>query len=551
MSQINKKGKGCFGCLPCLGAALLVAGGAYFYFQVVAGKRLTPVEGAKVVPESAMMTAFISTEAKSWQKLQQFGSSDTQKLVGEGIEDWSDEILAAAELDYEQDLQPWVGNAMMAWLPSESESWGSNEDNLLLVVGIKNKLKARNFAKQLKAKEGQEIKETKYKGITVSQVQVDGSESLAYAIVDNNNKLVLSSATETVKLAIDTFKGEPSFVGKQEGKEVLTQKLGLSHPIFTFHVAEYGELIQQILTSTSKVELPPETLEQLALVESVVVGLGFEDKGLRLKFLANLSESGLKKGYKPEKGKIVSQFPESTIALMSGSKINESWSEVVAQSEVIPGLQQLLNNWQIALDPINLDLDEDVFGWMDGEIGFGLVTVNEGIFKDFGMGGAAIFQTSDRRTATNTLEKLEELAADISWLSVDYRNIKGKTIVEWLTWDNKVLLSYGWTDDQTLTIALGTPFKELMDVKGKTSLRASKNFKDIAGSLPEKNFGYFYLDMEKAMTTLDNLPSAPNSSIPTETKVILDSIQGIAATSTMSDQSTAELDLLLQLKPSN
>ncbi len=64
MSQ-KKSGKGCFGCLTCLGAAVLVARGAFFYFRVVKESSLTPMAGAKVVPEEALMTAFISTEAKS------------------------------------------------------------------------------------------------------------------------------------------------------------------------------------------------------------------------------------------------------------------------------------------------------------------------------------------------------------------------------------------------------------------------------------------------------------------------------------------------------
>ncbi len=53
------------------------------------------------------------------------------------------------------------------------------------------------------------------------------------------------------------------------------------------------------------------------------------------------------------------------------------------------------------------------------------------------------------------------------------------------------------------------------------------------------------------MAVLDNLPSAPSNYLPPESKAILDSIRGIAATSTMGDRSTAELDLLLRLEPNN
>ncbi len=65
MLQMNKKNKGGSGWLTYLGIAFLIGGSAFFYFRVLTGKGLTPVEGAEVVPESATMTAFISTEPKS------------------------------------------------------------------------------------------------------------------------------------------------------------------------------------------------------------------------------------------------------------------------------------------------------------------------------------------------------------------------------------------------------------------------------------------------------------------------------------------------------
>lgn len=341
MSQ-KKSGKGCFGCLTCLGAAVLVARGAFFYFRVVKESSLTPMAGAKVVPEEALMTAFISTEAKSWSQGDKFGTPKGQKLIGEGIEKWSEEILASAELDYERDLQSWVGNVMVAWLPANSEAWTRNEDSLLVVVGIKNKLEAWNFAKKLKEKEGQEFKETKYKGITVFETKT-GTEDVAAAIL--GNKLVFSSDPDGVESAIDTFKDSQSFARKEGAKKLLAGKSAVKNPIFKLYVPDYGELLTDaIAISGTTYELTPELLEQLAALESVVMGIGFQEEGLRLQVLTSFNPDALKHDFKPGKSEIVSRFPAETFALVSGREMNKIWSEIVEQSAALPEFEQALNH---------------------------------------------------------------------------------------------------------------------------------------------------------------------------------------------------------------
>lgn len=541
MSQ-KKSGKGCFGCLTCLGAAVLVAGGAFFYFRVVKGSSLTPMTGAKVVPEEALMTAFISTEAKSWSQGNKFGTPEAQKLIGEGVENLSEGILASAELDYERDLQPWIGNVMVAWLPANSEAWTRNEDSLLVVVGIKNKLEAWNFAKKLK--EGQEFKETKYKGITVFETKT-GTEDVAAAIL--GNKLVLSSDPDGVESAIDTFKDSKSLARKEGAKKLLAGKSVVKNPIFKLYVPDYGELLQEAFAiNGTTTELTPELLEQLAVLDSLGMGIGFEEQGLRLQVLTSFNPDALKHDFKPGKSQIISRFPAETFALVSGRELNKIWSEIVEHSVALPELEQALNHSRGLFELMNLDLDEDIFGWMNGEFALSMIGVNEGISRYVGIGASAIFQTSAPESANRTLAKLEDLAAQNSWIFIERRTVEGKTIVQWKTPPGEVLLSYGWLDNNSLTIAWGSHEADILKVRPKTSLAQSQNFKALTGSLPQKNFGYFYFDMAKATEAFKHY-----TELPPETRAILDSIRGIGATTTLKDNSTSELDLLLHLQPRN
>ncbi|MFS8120277.1 MAG: DUF3352 domain-containing protein, partial [Microcoleus sp.] len=67
-----------------IAAAIVVAAGSaavYFYFKGLAQKVSNPLESAKVVPDKAMMAAFISPNPQALSQLQQFGTPGAQKLV--------------------------------------------------------------------------------------------------------------------------------------------------------------------------------------------------------------------------------------------------------------------------------------------------------------------------------------------------------------------------------------------------------------------------------------------------------------------------------------
>jgi hypothetical protein len=76
--------------IPAVGAAVVVAGGviAYLYFNRAFGGASNPLASAKVVPDEALMATFISTDSQAWSQLQQFGTTDAQRLVEKGLQDF-------------------------------------------------------------------------------------------------------------------------------------------------------------------------------------------------------------------------------------------------------------------------------------------------------------------------------------------------------------------------------------------------------------------------------------------------------------------------------
>jgi hypothetical protein len=158
-------------------------------------------------------------------------------------------------------------------------------------------------------------------------------------------------------------------------------------------------------------------------------------------------------------------------------------------------------------------------------------------------------QTSDRAAAEAALSKLDAIAQK-NFLTVSQRTVQGKTVQEWKLPQQEVILGHGWLDQNSLFVAIGSPVVETMVNPGNQHLSDSGAFKGVTDSLPKPNAGYFYLDMDQTMTVVNNsLLKAQMSAVPAETMSVLNSVRGIGLTVTQPNQTTAQLEMLLALKP--
>ncbi|MBD2743065.1 DUF3352 domain-containing protein [Coleofasciculus sp. FACHB-1120] len=538
-----------------VGTAVVVAGGigTYLYLKGAFSDATSPLASAKVVPDEALMAGFVSTDPKNWAQLQQFGTPEAQKLVDKGLKDFNKEMLTESNINYEKDVKPWLGSVMFAVLPSPTVKpaqatppKSSPEVRMLMVVGVKDKVSALSFANKLKAKKAG-TKQIDYKGIKIEET-TDKSGKTYTALLDSH--LVMSDEKEAVQLAIDTFKGQPSFASKAGAASLLTKGVDVQNSIAQFYIPDYAGTVQQALANNPNTPaLPPETLKQLKAVKSVVMGVGIDNAGVRMKAIAKVDPSVMKVQYKASPGKVASQLPAETIALIAGNGISQTWATVVEQSKADPQAQQGFDMARQQLKLVNLDLDKDIFGWMDGEFALAAIPSTKGILAPVGFGGALVFQTSDRKTAEATFNKLDAIAKGNS-ITVAPRKIQGKTVTEWQIPQQGAFLGHGWIDQNTMYVAIGGPIADIMANKPSQPLDNSTSFKTVTGSLQKPNAGYFYLDMDKTMSLVNRqLPPAQKSSITPETTAILNSMHGIGLTVTQPDASTGQVEVLLSLKP--
>jgi hypothetical protein len=546
--------------IPAVGATVLVGGtvAAFMYFKSPAGENLSALASAELVPATAVMTTYMRTDTPAWGKLQEFGTPEAQKIVKQGLENFSQSLLSAGNISYQEDLKPWVGSVMLAVLPAsvtqviqsnqpDSGNLQNSQPQMLMVVGIKDRFKALSFANKLRSQPDVTIEESNYQGETITAVTQNGR--LSYSAILNNQHLVFSSEKPAVKQAIATFKGEPSFAGNEDVEQIFAADARLkNNQIAQVYIPNYAKMIQQLLTVSPRTrQLPPETWQQFKQVKSLVADVGVDEQGVRMQAIANLNPQFSKFEYQISPGTIVGQLPANTLGMMTGQSINRTWSKIVEQATDDPQWNQVLQMLRGQLQFVNIDVDQDVFGWMNEEFALAAIPSNQGILGNLGIGAALLLQTSDRQTAATTLSKLDNLAK-IQRINITQRNINGTDVTEWLIPGQRALLSHGWLNDNTVFLAVGSSVAEAIATKNTPKLDTSDKFKTVTESLPKPNAGYFYIDVEKTASLINRLMT-PAQPLSPELNTVISTIDGFSVTLTSPEQSSAELEILLALKP--
>jgi hypothetical protein len=104
---MTSKKSGC-GCFPILGIGLALAFGGLYFFN---GKKLTPLEGAEVIPQEAIVSGYISTDLKDWSQLEEIGIP--KSILDNNIEQINTEFITNSNIVYQEDIKPWLGGAML------------------------------------------------------------------------------------------------------------------------------------------------------------------------------------------------------------------------------------------------------------------------------------------------------------------------------------------------------------------------------------------------------------------------------------------------------
>ena len=211
--------------LSIMAIAIALVGGSLLYakgwYQFLFNKKLTPIAGAELIPDEAIMSSFVSTDINNWTKLEQLGLPQLNELFPKELAEIEGE-LSEVGINYQQDIQPWIGNSMIALIPTSNSSDVITDSHPLLIIGIEEPIKANNFLKKIQSQFEANTEETQYKGFDITTYTDTRGNIFNTALL--GNKLVVANEIATVKKSIDTYKGEPSLTKAAKTKDIFQQK---------------------------------------------------------------------------------------------------------------------------------------------------------------------------------------------------------------------------------------------------------------------------------------------------------------------------------------
>jgi Protein of unknown function (DUF3352) len=528
-------------------AALLVAaaGTGFAGYKYLYSGESNAGDLASVIPADAYMAAYISNEPEAWAKLQKFGTPAAQKVITAQLKDAQGQFLTATKMDFDKDVQPWLGNAMIAVLPDPGGK--ADKPQVLIAIGIKDKLKALDFANKLKAQTKEPIKEIDYKGVKITDAGKGSGETFS-AIV--NDRLVVAPSQRTVELAIDTANGQPSLASKAGSDWFKGDSLGLKQPIMAFYMPDYLQGVQQLLKSGKQpVTLDPLTLAQLQKIKSFGGGIAIDDAGIRMKLVAKTDGTTL--SLPATANKAIGSFPADTLMLAGGTGLNQVWTETNKVAQAQPGSQEIFTQIRQGFtQSTKLDLDKDVFSWMGGEYTLGMMPVSTGITAQAGVGGVLTIDTTDRAVTDNTVAKLGDLAKGAGG-TVEPRQVGSTQVFDVKAPGGQItVLSYGWLSDKSLTVAVGDGLMDKVANRPSESIDKAVNFTNTMSAMPSERQSYVYIDVEKVYGLVNSkIGAAATQAIPADVNAMITSIQGLGMSSTQPDKNTNQFEALLTLKP--
>ncbi len=530
-----------------MATALVVAAGAGFAgYKYIYSSQTSPQDLAGVIPANAYMAAYVSNEPETWAKLQKFGTPEAQKIVTAQLKDLEQKFATDMKMDFSKDVQPWLGSAMIAFLPDPDGK--STQPHMLISIGIKDKLKALDFANKLKAQSKEPIKTIDYQGVEITDSGKGSGETFTAMV---NDRLVISPEQHTLELAIDTAKGQPSLASKAGNDWFKGDSLQLKHPVMAFYIPDYLQGVQQLIKSGNQpTTLDPATMTQLKKIQSFGGGIGIEDNGIRFKMVAKTDGTNL--NLPNTSAKASGNYPADTFALIGGTGLSQIWTEINKVAAANPETQKTFAQMrQSFTQSTQLDLDKDVFSWMGGDYTIGTIPVSAGMMAQAGFGGAITIDSTDRAVTDNTMTKLTNLAKG-SGATIEQRKV-GNTQISDLKAPGGMgtVMSYGWLSDKSLIVTVGDGLVEKIATPASETLTGAANFKMTMDAMPDQKQSYVFIDVEKVFSLVNSkLGAMAGKNIPPDVNAIVTSIRGLGMSSTQPDKNTSQFDALLTLKSS-
>lgn len=504
------------------------------------------------------MVLSMSTDPNQWRQLRRFGTPQSQGFLDQNISQVRDRFLFDNGLDYERDIQPWVGNeASFALLSPQGETLPpaegtpirpANPQPALLVLPIQDGFKAKELLE--KPRDGQTWNRRKYKDVEIqesqsSQTQTSNKptqQSMAAAAIDGKFLIVTNSA-RAIEQAIDTYKGSN---GSQSIANLpgYTNALGQiqTGPSFATLYMNLPAMVQQGGRRGTK----KETTKDLSSPQGWAMTATVQNEGLNIKSVLWLNPDSKRTFSTNNDVKTMSaRLPTESVMSLSGGNLKQFWTEYSQDYGTNPiKVLDPASFKQEVRGAINMDLEQDFMPWMEGEFSMSLLPVPSGSSPINPVAMVLMVQASDRRAADKALKQLDETMARKYNFKIEPSQVSGQDVVNWKLPNGEPSVTRGWLDNNIAFLALGGPVASTFMPRPTVPLTTQTTFKQVMNDPKTAKRGEVFIDLEKA-ATYKNLPLLR---LPLNNQFWAEAIRSIGVTIASTSDRTIRYDAIVLLK---
>ena len=419
--MIAMKRRSFFSGLIVAVVALLLLGAGGFYWIAAQSPLGLLRQGAETTPSAAI---FVPKQAPAMMsllvnpdKLEQFRQvvahpADRRRSRQE-ITQFKQSLLANTGLEYERDVQPWLGDEITIALTTvdfDRDPVNGNQPGYLLAIATKDPERSREFLQlfwQKRAIAGDDLSFEQYQGVKLIYAVVPSGEkavgatkkaqrkdldaipdslfpvpALASAVVGdqfvlfaNHPKVLRDAITNVQAVDLNLSNAKPY----AQALDTLTQpRIGLT----VVNLAQLtawleGSAAESTVNATGKtqaLDVEKAAIEQK--YQTMAIALGLNPLGL-MADTALLTTDGKGTSNTPALTQSVTalqHLPDTSPFSLSGTNLDRTWNRLSSDLAGYEVLSKLLNQ---PLDSVRsrwqLDLEKDVFSWVKGEYALGLL----------------------------------------------------------------------------------------------------------------------------------------------------------------------------------
>lgn len=533
--------------LPIGGTVGLIAAGSIAFWALTRSNFApgTLPTGSNVIPEDALMVVSTTTEPEQWTQLRAFGTQKSQAFLDQNIAQVRDRFLFDNGLDYQRDIQPWVGgDASFALLSPQAETEppadGSsvrpaNPQPALLILPIQDAPKAKEVLG--KSRNGQQWTKRTYKDVEIQEGQVGkANKSLEIAVLDGK-LVVVANSPKAIEQAIETYKGRKAIATLPGYSNALGQiQTGPSFSTIYLNLPAMAQQGGRLKRPNPKKDL---------LTQGWAMTTTLQNDGIQFKSVLWLKpDSQIKFSTENNAKTMAARLPADSVMTLAGGSFKQFWTDY--SRDYATNSIKLLDPTSFKQEirgAIGMDLEQDFANWMDGEFSLALLPVPSGSSPLNPVGVTMMVQASDRRAAEKALTQLDETMARKYNFKIEPNKVANQDVVLWKMSNGEISVTRGWLDNNIAFLTLGGPVATTFLPRPANPLTNQPMFQQVIDAKAAKS-GEIFIDLEKAATYKD----LPLLRSPLSNLLWIEAIRSIGITTANTSDRTIRYDATVLLK---